>query len=69
MVDERAFYIGSDNFYPVNLQEFGMMIEDRAAAQKLKQTYWEPLWRWSSAGAISGNASKNCVFQTRTAQR
>lgn len=69
MVDERAFYVGSDNFYPVNLQEFGYMIEDRAAARQLKREYWEPLWRWSSAAAITGSGSKSCALQTRTAQR
>lgn len=69
MVDERAFYIGSDNFYPVNLQEFGLMIEDRAAAQELKRSYWEKLWRWSAAAAISGSAVKDCVLQNKTAQR
>lgn len=69
MVDERAFYVGSDNFYPVNLQEFGYMIEDRAAAQQLKREYWERLWRWSSAAAITGSGSKNCALQTKTAQR
>lgn len=69
MVDERAFHIGSDNFYPVNLQEFGYMIEDRAAAKQLRREYWEPLWRWSSAAAITGSGSKSCVFQSKTAQR
>jgi phosphatidylserine/phosphatidylglycerophosphate/cardiolipin synthase-like enzyme len=33
MVDERAFYIGSDNMYPINLQEFGYIVDDRQAAQ------------------------------------
>ena len=62
MVDERAFHIGSDNFYPVNLQEFGWMVEDRAAAARLKRDYWDRLWRWSSAAAISGAGVGDCVF-------
>ena len=28
MVDSRVFYIGSDNMYPVNLQEFGYIVDD-----------------------------------------
>jgi len=62
MVDERAFHIGSDNFYPVNLQEFGWIVEDRAAAASLKRDYWDPLWRWSSAAAISGEGVGDCIF-------
>lgn len=69
MVDERAFHIGSDNFYPVNLQEFGLMIENQRAAQQLKREYWEPLWRWSGKAAISGNGAASCVFEAKTAQR
>jgi phosphatidylserine/phosphatidylglycerophosphate/cardiolipin synthase-like enzyme len=70
MVDERAFYIGSDNLYPVNLQEFGYMIEDRAASLQLKREYWEKLWRWSSAAAVSGAGAKSCVLETtKTARR
>ena len=69
MVDERAFYIGSDNFYPVNLQEFGYMVEDAAAARQLKPDYWDKLWRWSSSAAISGAGSASCVLATATARR
>ena len=47
MVDDRYFYIGSDNLYPVDLQEFGYILDDRAAAAELKRSYWNPLWRWS----------------------
>ncbi len=69
MVDARAFHIGSDNFYPVNLQEFGIMIDDRAAAAQVKRDYWDPLWRWSRAAAVIGGDSGNCLFETRTAGR
>jgi phosphatidylserine/phosphatidylglycerophosphate/cardiolipin synthase-like enzyme len=69
MVDERAFYIGSDNFYPVNLQEFGMMIENERAVRQLKSEYWDKLWQWSGKAAISGSNAPSCVFQTKTAQR
>ena len=34
MVDGRVFYIGSDNMYPVNLQEYGYIVDDAKAAQR-----------------------------------
>jgi hypothetical protein len=63
MVDERTFYIGSDNFYPVNLQEFGYIVDDRAAAAQLVEAYWRPLWQWSSAAAVSGEEAPACIFR------
>jgi phosphatidylserine/phosphatidylglycerophosphate/cardiolipin synthase-like enzyme len=63
MVDGRVFYIGSDNMYPVNLQEFGYVVDDARAAQELGDTYWAPLWQWSSRAAVSGPDVKNCIFR------
>jgi hypothetical protein len=63
MVDERTFYIGSDNFYPINLQEFGYIVDDRTAAAQLVEAYWRPLWQWSSAAAVSGEGAPVCVFR------
>jgi phosphatidylserine/phosphatidylglycerophosphate/cardiolipin synthase-like enzyme len=63
MVDGRIFYIGSDNMYPVNLQEFGYILDDAVAAQQLTDTYWTPLWQWSSKAAVSGHGVKNCIFR------
>jgi phosphatidylserine/phosphatidylglycerophosphate/cardiolipin synthase-like enzyme len=63
MVDDRYFYIGSDNLYPVDLQEFGYIVDDRTAAAELLKSYWEPLWRWSRPTAISGNDASRCVLR------
>ncbi len=63
MVDDRVFYIGSDNMYPVNLQEFGYIVDDRQAAQELIDAYWAPLWQWSSRAAVSGHGVKHCIFR------
>jgi phosphatidylserine/phosphatidylglycerophosphate/cardiolipin synthase-like enzyme len=63
MIDEQAFYIGSDNFYPVNLQEFGYIVDDRAAAAQLVESYWRPLWLWSSRAAVSGEEAQTCIFR------
>jgi phosphatidylserine/phosphatidylglycerophosphate/cardiolipin synthase-like enzyme len=63
MVDDRYFYIGSDNLYPVDLQEFGYIVDDRAAATEVLKSYWEPLWRWSRQAAISGDDAPRCVLR------
>jgi phosphatidylserine/phosphatidylglycerophosphate/cardiolipin synthase-like enzyme len=63
MVDGRIFYVGSDNMYPVNLQEFGYIVDDPEAAQQVIDSYWTPLWQWSSRAAVSGRGVKNCIFR------
>lgn len=63
MVDGRYFYIGSDNLYPVDLQEFGYIVDDRAAATRLLHDYWEPLWRWSRAAAVAGDDAPRCILR------
>lgn len=64
MVDQRTFYIGSDNMYPVNLQEYGYIVDDRQAARELTDAYWNPLWKWSKRAAVSGPDVSNCIFRT-----
>jgi phosphatidylserine/phosphatidylglycerophosphate/cardiolipin synthase-like enzyme len=62
MIDDRAFYIGSENLYPSELQEFGFIVEDHAAAQLVLRDYWDQVWRWSAPAAISGAGADKCVF-------
>lgn len=69
MVDERAFYIGSENLYPAELQEFGYIVEDTSAAAQARRDYWDQAWKWSQAAAISGEEAPSCVFQRPAAQR
>jgi phosphatidylserine/phosphatidylglycerophosphate/cardiolipin synthase-like enzyme len=64
MVDDRVFYIGSDNLYPVNLQEFGYIVDDQKAAAELIDAYWNPLWQWSQRAAVSGDGVERCIFRT-----
>jgi phosphatidylserine/phosphatidylglycerophosphate/cardiolipin synthase-like enzyme len=66
MIDERAFYIGSENLYPVELQEFGYVVEDAGAAAELRRSYWDQIWRWSRLAAISGADAPSCVFTAPT---
>ena len=63
MVDDRIFYIGSDNMYPVNLQEFGFIVDDRKAVDALIESYWNPLWQWSRRAAVSGEGVEKCIFR------
>jgi phosphatidylserine/phosphatidylglycerophosphate/cardiolipin synthase-like enzyme len=63
MVDDRVFYIGSDNMYPVNLQEFGYIVGDPRAVDTLIESYWKPLWQWSSRVAVSGEGVEKCIFR------
>jgi phosphatidylserine/phosphatidylglycerophosphate/cardiolipin synthase-like enzyme len=65
MVDDRYFYLGSDNLYPVDLQEFGYILDDAAAAGQLKRDYWNPLWHWSKAAAISGSDAPHCSLRAK----
>jgi len=53
IVDDSAFYIGSQNFYTCNLNEFGYIVEDAATAQSYVNLYWTPLWNWSKATATA----------------
>ena len=51
-VDDAAFYVGSQNAYPNELQEFGWIIEDPAAMGDFRRDYLDPLVRYSSKAAI-----------------
>lgn len=44
IVDKVSFYMGSQNFYPANLQEFGYIVNDPGATQDLLEQYWNTLW-------------------------
>jgi phosphatidylserine/phosphatidylglycerophosphate/cardiolipin synthase-like enzyme len=63
IVDDRAFYIGSDNLYPVDLQEYGYIVEDRRETARLLHDYWDRLWRYSSRAAISGDEAFRCLLR------
>lgn len=48
VVDKAAFYIGSQNIYPANLQEFGMAIYNADYTEELVKNYWEPAFSAAS---------------------
>lgn len=53
-VDDVTFYIGSQNVYPAGLTEYGYIVDDAGAAAGLRAQYWDPMWQWSRARAVSG---------------
>jgi len=63
MVDERVFYVGSDNVYPLpgpiagtsgSLQEYGFVIDHAASAADVVKEYWRPMLEFSTSTSISG---------------
>ena len=68
MADDRAFYVGSENLYPSELQEFGYIVEDKTAAAQALRDLWEPAWKWSRAAAVSGDDAPSCVFRETAAR-
>jgi hypothetical protein len=69
IVDDRYFYIGSHNVYPMTLfenikdlqvsnQEYGFIVDDPASAKVLLNDYWNPIWTPTSSFAVSGDLSR-----------
>ena len=56
MVDDSLFYIGSDNIYPHNLQEFGYVVESPEWSGRILQEYWNPLWQYAARVAMTVSA-------------
>ncbi|MBC7659050.1 MAG: hypothetical protein H7249_05015 [Chitinophagaceae bacterium] len=48
IIDSKAFYIGSNNFYPANLQEFGLVIDDEKTTATLQREYFDKAWNSSA---------------------
>jgi phosphatidylserine/phosphatidylglycerophosphate/cardiolipin synthase-like enzyme len=44
MVDDRVFYVGSQNPYRCNSAEFGYLVEDVDKARSYVANYWTKLW-------------------------
>lgn len=62
VTDEVAFYVGSQNLYPANLAEFGLIVDDEMMTLDLLQQYWDPMWSWSVEAAVSGWEADACTF-------
>ncbi|WPC43925.1 phospholipase D-like domain-containing protein [Clostridium sp. JS66] len=49
MIDDTVFYIGSQNQYVCDLNEFGYVVEDPEKAQEYINSYFNPLWNESKS--------------------
>lgn len=49
IADDSAFYLGSHNLYPADLQEYGLIVSDAELTQALEKQHWELLWKNSKA--------------------
>jgi len=68
MVDEKIFYIGSDNAYGSGLAEFGMITDDADITAEFNEKYWVPLWTQSQGtesdpGLVSGGSAETCKWR------
>merc|ERR1711865_1253551 len=50
IIDDRAYYIGSQNLYACDFAEWGILIDDPAQTKKCMTEYWNPLWKASFTG-------------------
>ena len=64
IIDKQAFYVGSHNFYPMDLQEYGLIVDDQTLTTQYIDDYWTTLWNNSKRSAITGSDSPNeCMFK------
>ncbi len=43
-IDNHIVYMGSHNFYPAGLQEFGLIIDNEQIVDMINQSFWNPMW-------------------------
>jgi phosphatidylserine/phosphatidylglycerophosphate/cardiolipin synthase-like enzyme len=68
LVDNKLFFISSQNLYTSNLAEFGYIVEDATLAANYYGSYWQPLWQYSQRTKVSGFAESDagyaqCMYQ------
>eukprot|EP00811_Abedinium_folium_P037213 NODE_984_length_2663_cov_4.813486.p1 GENE.NODE_984_length_2663_cov_4.813486~~NODE_984_length_2663_cov_4.813486.p1 ORF type:complete len:593 (-),score=162.23 NODE_984_length_2663_cov_4.813486:811-2589(-) len=44
IVDDQAYYLGSQNLYICNLAEWGIIVDDVEQTRKVLGEYWGPMW-------------------------
>jgi len=44
IIDDAAYYIGSQNLYTCDLAEWGVLVDDVAQTRKVMNEYWIPMW-------------------------
>ena len=63
VVDDRTFYLGSQNLYIANLAEHGFIVTDRAATEKVLKEYYQPMWNLSKSTLASGSDAPECTLR------
>ncbi|RYY88277.1 MAG: phospholipase [Chitinophagaceae bacterium] len=53
IIDDELYVVGSDNLYPGYLAEFNYVIDGPDAVNEFIQSYWNPLWKYSSKHAFN----------------
>ena len=65
IVDDQAFYVGSQNLYPgdvsdpviTQLADFGVVVDDADTTQSFITAYWNDAWQAAAPSAVSGHAA------------
>jgi phosphatidylserine/phosphatidylglycerophosphate/cardiolipin synthase-like enzyme len=52
IVDDQAFYVGSQNLYDADLAEYGVIVDDQDATRQFIGDYWSKLSSFSSAATF-----------------
>lgn len=60
IVDDIAFYLGSQNLYPSNLAEHGLIVDDVNLTSQIITKYWSPLWANGGPTSASGYEAGRC---------
>ena len=50
IVDDVSTYIGSQNLYMCDLAEWGVIVDSEAETKKIKEDYFDPMWKDSYTG-------------------
>lgn len=63
IVDDRTFYLGSQNLYVANLAEHGFIVDDQNATRAVLREYYEPMFGLSKSTLASGSDAPSCALQ------
>lgn len=50
IIDDMAYYIGSQNLYIADLAEWGVLVDSKEETQRAMEIYWYPIWKDSFTG-------------------
>jgi len=62
IIDDTAYYIGSQNLYVCDLAEWGILIDDKKQTQKCMNEYWNQMWENSYKEGDDGDCDVDKVM-------